>query len=1187
MAIFDLTYYGGSDNYSDGDIENDIIEYLKKHHDDAESVFENDTRWAVFYHLSTIRKNILSWYDFKKDSDVLEIGAGFGAITGVLCDKCRSVTAVELSKKKATGLYNRHIDRENLEIIVGNFNDIKFEKKYDYVTLIGVLEYACAFTESENPYKSFLSKIKEILKPDGKVLIAIENRFGLKYWCGAAEDYTGKAFEGINGYPNTDTVKTFSKNELMGLLKDSGFDGIDFYYPYPDYKLPQVIYSDRYLPNKLNASKIKDFYINTQYFTAEERRVICDIADNDVFPFFSNSFLVEASICAETDSDQLKSNVVYYSSDRKKEYQTVTNILNNGTVVKSSASDCSIRHIENTHRNYLDLVDSDINVIDEKFFNNRIETMFVDLPEFNRVLEVASKKEDKSEFFEMVDFFYSKILSSSEHLSGSGIDTVLKTGYIDMIFSNCFVKDNDLLFFDQEWSMENVTAGYILFRALNHFFSHLKNDELMKQAYEYFCFDDEHLEKYRAAEAQLINNIFDSTVSDYLSKLTYNPDLEINHLIALKDYTIDKKEEIIKYKNSVIDFKDNEIKQLNELNQKINAENQSVSNLYYDTLAYANGISATPEILGRRKILKAFIKLFVPSIVLRVGRKFLNLVRKIKNFKSVSVSNYDNWISKSVSRVETYEKLEREPLISILVPLYNTDKVMLCEMIESCLNQTYTNFELCLADASDIKHSYVYKTAKMYAQKDSRVKVKRLEENLGISGNTNKCREMASGEYIALLDHDDLLIKHALYSIAKAINEHNCDVLYSDEDHIKNGKRKTPFFKPDFNRDLLYSQMYICHLLCFRAELFDKVGGLDDRYSGSQDYDLMLKLTEQTDNIYHISDILYSWRETETSTSVNPDSKPYAHDAGKNALDAHLKRRFGDIAHAEDSDYLFVFDARFDTLKDKPLVSIIIPTKDHTDLLEECVNSILEKSTYKNFEILILDNNSENEESFKAFKRLQEKDSRIRVIDAFFEFNWSKLNNFGIKNSNGEVYIFLNNDTTVISPDWIERLAENALREDVGVVGALLLFEDDTIQHAGVVIGMNGWADHVYAGMPQIHAADKFVSPMINRDVLAVTGACMAISKKTIEKIGMFDETFIVCGSDVEICLRAFDNGLNVLYNSRVKLYHYESKSRDTSKIPQIDFIRSEQTYKRFKEGGDPFFNCNLDINSKIPRIGY
>lgn len=1206
MAIFDLTYYKGKDLYSDGDIEAQIVEYLKAYGDDAEVVFKEDTRWPVFYHLSTVRKNILSWYNFRPDSNALEIGAGFGAITGVLCDKCRSVTAVELSKNRAGGLYQRHINRDNLKIMVGNFNEMKFEQKFDYITLIGVLEYAAIFTEGENPYRHFLSNIKKLLKPDGKLLIAIENRFGLKYWCGAPEDHTQRPFDGIDGYKNTNTVKTFSRTELMDILDAVGYKSIDFYYPYPDYKLPQAIYSDRYLPNKLDASKIRDFYVNESYFTAEERRIIGDIAENDVFPFFSNSFLVEAS--AEIENKDVKLNAAFYTYDRKKEYRVATYIFDNGTILKTPTSDYSVEHIKSVHNNYSNLVNSQINVLPEKLTDRGIESKYVALPDFQRIIKAASEKDEKSEYFALVDLFFENILKSSQIISGNGIDAVLKTAYVDMTFTNCFFEGKKLIFFDQEWCIENITAGYIMFRALNHFFAHLRNDELMEKTYIYLGFDDEHLKKYRKAECDFINSIFDEVIPQYLSCHTFKPELEINNVIMNKDNIIAQQNDTIQHNNKEIaalkevrdilytekqnlEIQKNDLeKQIDALKQEANNLNQlnkDVTKLYYDTLAHANGIVTRPEILGKRKILKAFIKLFTPSFVLKLCRKSLNFLCgvKMRLRRKKSVSNYQTWISNNLSRVKRYKKLEKEPLISILVPLYNTDKTMLCEMIESCLNQSYRNLELCLADASDSKHSYVYKVAKSYADKDSRIKLERLQENLGISGNTNKCRAMATGQYITLLDHDDLLIEHAIYSMAKAINEHNPDVIYSDEDHLRDGKRITPFFKPDFNRDLLYSQMYICHLLCFKAELFDKVGGLDDKFSGSQDYDLMLKLTEQTDNIYHIPDILYSWREVATSTSVNPESKPYAHNAGKGALDAHLKRRYGDIAHAEDSDYLFVFDARFDTLKHNPLVSIIIPTKDHTDLLEDCVNSILEKTTYKNYEILILDNNSEQAESFKTFKRLEKKDPRIKVIDAFFEFNWSKLNNFGIKNSNGEVYIFLNNDTEIITPDWIERLAENALRDDVGVVGGLLLFEDNTIQHAGVVVGMNGWADHAYAGMEQVHAANNFVSPMVNRDVLAVTGACMAIAKKTIDKIGLFDESFIVCGSDVEICLRSYENGLNVLYNSRVKLYHYESKSRDASKIPQIDFIRSEETYRKYIKAGDPFYNKNLDINSKIPTV--
>lgn len=521
---------------------------------------------------------------------------------------------------------------------------------------------------------------------------------------------------------------------------------------------------------------------------------------------------------------------------------------------------------------------------------------------------------------------------------------------------------------------------------------------------------------------------------------------------------------------------------------------------------------------------------------------------------------------------------------SILVPLYNTPEIFLREMIQSVMNQTYGNWELCLADGSDEEHAYVETIVNELQQIDGRIKYTRLEQNLGISENTNNCAKMATGDYIGFLDHDDLLASNALYENAKAINETMADVLYSDEDHLSmQGEHVNPFFKPDWSPDLLYSQMYICHFTVVRHELFKALGGFRSAFDGSQDYDLMLRLSEATDRICHIPCVLYTWRECEGSTAANADAKPYAHTAGRCALDEHLKRKYGSLAHAEDSEYTFVFEPRFDNMTHTPLVSIIIPMKDKWELTDACIQSILKKSTYHNFEILILDNRSEEKKTKEWFRRIQKRDKRIRVVLADMEFNWSKLNNFGIAQSKGEVYIFLNNDTLIITPDWIERLCENALREDVGVVGALLLYEDDTIQHAGVVVGFGGWADHVFKGMSPIHYGAPFVSPMVSRNVLAVTGACMAISKRTIENIGLFDDEFIICGSDVEMCVRAYERGLFNRYDANVRLYHLESKSRD-SYIPEIDFQKSYECYTPYRENIDPFFNVNLDINSVVPR---
>lgn len=527
-------------------------------------------------------------------------------------------------------------------------------------------------------------------------------------------------------------------------------------------------------------------------------------------------------------------------------------------------------------------------------------------------------------------------------------------------------------------------------------------------------------------------------------------------------------------------------------------------------------------------------------------------------------------------------RLEYKPILSIIMPVYNVDRIWLEKAIDSITHQTYPFWEICIADDASTKKETIdfLKTLT-----DSRIKILTLEKNEGISGASNKAVTMATGEYLILMDNDDEIREEALFEVAKHINQSKADILYSDEDKIdEKGNRKFPFLKPDWSPDLLHCQMYIGHLFIFRKALFEQVGGFRSEYNGSQDYDLACRMTEITSNVHHIPKVLYSWREIPTSTAMNPGAKPYAHTAGLRVLDEHLKRQYNNMAYAEETENLFVYDARFKIDSSKVKVSIIIPTKDKVELLEPCIDSILEKTTYPNYEIIILDNNSTEEKTEKWFNKIQQDNSNVKVIKAKYEFNWSKLNNHGIREATGDVFIFLNNDTIVISQDWMQRLAENAMREDIGTVGALLLYEDNTIQHAGVVLGMGGWADHVFKGMPPIHFGSPFISPMLNRNVLASTGACLAISRNTINKIGNFNEQFIICGSDVEISLRAREYGLNNLYNARVKLYHLESKSRD-SYIPPIDFEMSKLHYQKYLDAGDPYYNDNLDIYSTSPKL--
>lgn len=528
------------------------------------------------------------------------------------------------------------------------------------------------------------------------------------------------------------------------------------------------------------------------------------------------------------------------------------------------------------------------------------------------------------------------------------------------------------------------------------------------------------------------------------------------------------------------------------------------------------------------------------------------------------------------------ETLKETIQFSILMPVYNVDPCWLQKAIESIKKQDYKNWELCIVDDASTDRAVRDYLSKI---KGKGIKVQFLDTNAGISAATNQAAEMASGDYILLMDDDDELADHALAECAKCIIENNPDVIYSDQDMIdEDGNHSCPLYKPDWSPDLLRSQMYIGHLCGFKRKLFLEAGGFRKAFDGSQDYDLLLRLTERAASVAHIPKILYSWRALPASTAANPDAKPYAQSAGLRALQEHLDRMYGEgMARAAETEHLYVYDVTY-ALREDIKVSIIIPTKDHAQDLREVIDSIFGLSSYRNFEIIIMNNNSTEQDTYEYFKEVQKAHQNVKVVEAFYEFNWSKLNNHGMREASGEVYIFLNNDMRILTADWIERLAGKALRSDVGAVGAMLLYEDDTIQHAGVVVGFGGWADHVYKGEKPVHCGTPFISPVVMRNVTAVTGACMAVSKKLIRQIGGFDENFIICGSDVEICVRSCNRGFVNIYDPGVKLFHFESKSRGTY-VPDTDFQLSNQLYAQFRDAGDPYYNKNLDYTCCVPRV--
>ena len=446
--------------YSDGaEVEQDILKYVQEYPEQEYCrILENDHRWPVFYHLSDVRENILNWYEFSPDSDVLEIGGGMGALTGLLCRRAKTVTTVELTNNRAQVIYARHRQQDNLNIIVGNFNDITFHQKFDYITLIGILEYAPGFIPGGDP-ADFLKKVRGLLKPGGKLLIAIENRFGLKYWCGANEDHTGKPYDGINGYQNADCVRTYSRSELIELLKSTGFEQQRFFYPLPDYKLPQVIYSDEYLPKSQIMAKVHYYYLNNPLILGDERKICNDLVQEGVFPSFANSFFIE---CGEQDAEMSTVAFVSETPERAPEYRVITVIGTDRIVRKSAALPQGQQHINDIIENQKLYKGHDL--VPYRMVEDHLEMPFLEAQSLNQVLSDAIRRKDTEQIEKWVTTLCEHVKKSSS-IESRNTEDVLRHGFLDLIFRNCFLVDGDFVFFDQEWLDVDVPMQYILFRA--------------------------------------------------------------------------------------------------------------------------------------------------------------------------------------------------------------------------------------------------------------------------------------------------------------------------------------------------------------------------------------------------------------------------------------------------------------------------------------------------------------------------------------------------------------------------------------------------------------------------------------------------------------------------------------------------------------------------------------------------
>ena len=576
---------------------------------------------------------------------------------------------------------------------------------------------------------------------------------------------------------------------------------------------------------------------------------------------------------------------------------------------------------------------------------------------------------------------------------------------------------------------------------------------------------------------------------------------------------------------------------------------------------------------------RAFFKLIKNIKRYGVKRTLAKIKRTLKMRKAARARAA--YSSCSLEEQRNYE-FERKIKFSVIVPLYNTPVDFLKEMIDSVKAQTYSSWELCLADGSNPEYNAAKDYCLAAAVADERIKYKRLEKNLGISGNTNAALEMATGDYIALFDHDDKLHPSALFEMARAINDKGADFIYTDEcKFVKNEEKDAYdfFFKPDFSADMLRSYNYICHFTAFSRELYEKVGGFRSEFDGSQDYDMILRLTERASKIVHIPEILYFWRCHGASVASDISAKPYTLVAARAALAEHLQR-VGLDGEVTDSTVPSTYRIRYE-IKGNPLVSVIIPNKDHITELDLCLSSMYEKSTYRNFEVIVVENNSTDHATFDYYESAVQKYERLRVVKWEHEFNYSKINNFGFGYAEGEYVILLNNDIEIITPEWIEEMLMLAQREEVGTVGMMLYYPDQTVQHAGVIIGIGDVAGHSHKYFPRGDTG-YFSRLTVVQDYSAVTAAALMIPSSVYREVGGLEESFAVAFNDVDLCMKVREKGYHILWTPYAEAYHYESKSRgyedDKAKIER--FYKEVDNFKsRWSDvlvAPDPYYNPNL-----------
>ena len=1164
---------------------------------------------------------------------------------------------------------SRTRDLHNVTVVSEAFDHFQHPRQFDVITLIGVLEYANMFTRGPSPHLALLQRVRALLKPNGFLLLAIENQMGLKYFAGAPEDHLGLAMYGIEGRYRADQPQTFGRQELNELVKAAGFPDTQFLAPFPDYKLPSSIITQAGLDNAgFDAgalawqSVISDPQLPTHTFFS---LVLAwpEVFKNGLGLELANSFLIRAGAKAPQADDEILA--YHYSTGRISQYckQTlfiqapgqdrVTLRYEPIAALPPPAAQAvdghpPIRYTRPTTAPYIR--------------GHTLSWEFVQI-----ITRSGWSTNDMARFIERhVDVLHRVLGDAAPSAGWRDPHTVLPGKAFDLVPQNIIVQANGApTAIDEEWTLKGgVPLGHLLFRSLLLLLASVKElgspsepypesrGEFVRSALEQagYPLAEEDIHEFVKQEAQIQQHVTGLPIERFLEwhpdqPLTIRPAWRPDRDGATHDMAvhIDNLEASIAELRSSLEHSSIESAQLN---QTILEKETHIRNLEKSALDYQHALSErdmlNKMLAGEVSALRASTswKLTAPlrwpsdqarrglrvadvlmgsvqgaggwrmafhkvrTIALREGLP--GITHRIKRLTRHTThgltgdqpppnrNDYTEWVRRYDSiddglRRDIKKRIKgmpRKPLISVLMPVYDPPLDLLDQAITSVRAQLYPEWELCIADDAS-KDDSVRQLLARHAAEDARIKVCYRKQNGHISEASNSALDLAAGEFIALLDNDDLLSEHALFHLALAILDNpDAGLIYSDEDKIDaGGNRTAPYFKPDWNPDLFLSHNMISHLGCYRTDLVKKLRGFRAGYEGSQDYDLALRCIETLADhqIVHIPRVLYHWRAIPGSTALSGQAKGYALQAGKRAIDDHFQRCEID-AQVQILD-LGMYRVRYALPEPLPLVSLIIPTRNGLALIKQCIDSIVERTSYENYEILVVDNNSDDPATLDYLVSLQGS-PRIRIIRDERPFNFSALNNSAIPKAQGEYLCLMNNDIEIISPDWLEEMIGLASQPGVGAVGAQLWYPDDTAQHSGIIIGLGGVASHAHKHFPRNHPG-YFGRAMLIQTLSAVTAACLVIKKSIYEEVGGLDEANLtIAFNDVDFCLRVVKAGYRNVWTPYAEMYHHESASRGYEDTPekQARFTK-EVNYMRQRWGesllSDPAYNPNLTLNSE------